>query len=383
MFLFILVVAFALTVNKEELLKPRVALLFVFALSLSSTASTIQFLMLALMMIAYAKIDSKYAFVPLGLCAALQQELWVPVVLLLVYSLNRHGIKKGAYNVIGAAAVFLAINAYFIALGPSAYFGAILGTLNKSIIPVAPSSFSFALMRNYAVPLSTYPMLFKIMIAIAILVVLYTNRKELIPMFSFITLITLTHALLSYYVFFLFLMFFAVSTWQKQGKDGVFQKFLKKRKVIFYSGLIALIAFAAFTIYASHATYARDFDIRLVNQSIAIDSNRTVVSGDILYRNLSNNTVFIWAIAGGKTITTAGFANQSIIASPQRCAASDYTCLVNVNRIALPENATSYHITVSIPWENSTAVMNGASIQIYNGDYYYLGDPVFDQSKPT
>src|SRR5271157_1656231 len=103
-FVFVLLVVFGFVIEKDDLLKPKFLLLASLAFPLAYVSSVTTYLMLALALLAYAKMDSKYAWLPLGLCLAIQEELWLPVLFLFAYSLNRHGIRRGTLNIAGAAA---------------------------------------------------------------------------------------------------------------------------------------------------------------------------------------------------------------------------------------------------------------------------------------
>jgi len=111
-FIFILILALGLLIRKEELLKLHLTLTAAFVFMLTYIASITTYLMLALILLAYVLIDSAYAWLLLGLCLSIQEQLWLPVIFLFAYSLNRHGIKRGIYNILGAVVVFLVINEF-------------------------------------------------------------------------------------------------------------------------------------------------------------------------------------------------------------------------------------------------------------------------------
>jgi len=375
-FAFLLLLVFGLVIRKEDLLRPRYLLLAAFVFPIAYMSSITTYLMLALVLLAYAKIDSRYAWIPLGLCLAIQEELWLPVVFLLAYSINRHGFRKGAYNVIGAAGVFLAINAYFIALGPVTYFGAVFSPLSKLLMPFEPSPFTALMLRSYPITLSTYSLLFELAAAMLVVVFLYVNKKELVPVFSLIVLLTLTHILQSYYALFLFFMMFAACTKEKGTAAGAVGKILRKRKWVFCSLVLALAACMAFVALASHAAYARDFGMGLANQSLtqnALD-NTTTYRATIVYGGLANDTAYLVADAhGGLHTALVGLLNRTVIPSGAACGI-DYGCRVNTNRIVLPGNGTGYEISATLPWMNGTHPVDYVAVALYNGEYFYIGN---------
>lgn len=373
---FVMLVVFGFVIEKDDLLRPKFLLLASLMFPLAYVSSITTYLMLALILLAYAKIDSKYAWLPLGLCLSLQEELWLPALFLFAYSLNRHGIRRGMLNIAGAAAVFLAINAYFIALSPGAYVSAVFSPLGGLILPSSPSPFGLLLLKGYPVLLSAYAQLFELTAALLLVVFLYLDRKELVPVFSLAVLLIMPHVLISYYAFFLFLVMFAACTNEGGGAAGVITKILKSRKLLFCSMVLALAACMAFLAVSSHAAYARNFDIELANQSLTQNAlgNTTVYRATIAYGNLSNGTVYLAAEAhGGLRVALMGLLNQTLIPSGAACG-SDYRCRVNTNRIELPGNRTDYEVSATLPWLNGTHPIDDVAVALYNGEYFYIGN---------
>jgi hypothetical protein len=376
-FVFVLLIVFAFVIREEDLLAPKFLLLASLAMPIAYVTSTTTYLMLALILLAYAKIDSKYAWIVLGLCLSLQEELWLPVLFLFAYSVNRHGIRKGAYNIIGAAAVFLAINAYFIAIGPGTFAAAVFSPLGKLMLPGAPSPFILPLIKGYPLLLSAYSQVFELLTALLALVLLYVNRKELIPVFSLAALVAIPHALAPYYAFFMFFIVFAVCTRPEETARGAIEGALKRRKWVFCSIAAALIACMAFVVLASHATYARNFNVSLVNQSLTQNAigNTTTYRAEILYGGLGNGTVYsIVDAQGGLSTEWLGLLNQTLLPSGSACGAgAAYECYVNTNRLELPSGGTEYNLTLDLPWINGTRPVTYAAVALYNGEYFYIG----------
>jgi len=368
----------AFLLKKKELSSPKLTLIIFFVFAMTNIASFTAYLMLALIILAYTQMDSKYSWLWLGLCLSIQEQLWLPVAFLLAYSLNNHGIRRCIVNIAGSTAVFVIINAYFIAINPLAYFRAVFAPLNLWIMPFNPSPFAFFLLSSFQVPMQTYTILFELLVVLLAIIFLYLNKKELIPIFSLIPFLALTHVLVSYYAFFLFFMFFALSVEQKKS-EGIVEKLLRGRaKPFFFAFVILLIAVILLTVTSAHASYERNFGIALKNQSIALDkaNNATIVNATLEYSNMTNSTVYVFAIV--HSYFNAGFVgliNQSLIGSRPEC--SSYRCLININKIILPANGSSYPLSLNMPWtRNKTLQITYATIAIYNGPYFYIGDNV-------
>jgi hypothetical protein len=378
-FMFILVATIALSLEKKYLSVPNLGLLTLFMFAILDISSITTYLMLALMILAYTRIESKYAWIILGICASIQEELWLPVLLLLVYSANRQGIKKALMNAAGALVIFLAINFYFIVINPAVYYNSVFATLNQPMMPFSPAPFAFFFLKEYQIPLSAFTKIFEILSVLIVFVFAYLNEKRLVFIFSFIPFLMLTHTLVSYYTFFLFLMFFSFLLEEKKGPVGVVEKQLKKYKPIFFLGVVLLVALIVFVAVSSHSSYERNFGIALKNQSAFSDSvnNDTIINYTLDYMNMSNRTIYVFAfIYSNSNAGFAGLINQSIIANSQKCGGY-YRCLINVNKIVLPSNATEYPVSMRIPWTaNGTKSITYASVVVYNDDYFYVGNVI-------
>ncbi len=384
-FLFILLAALAFSLKREELLKPRLVLLVFVLLAVFITVSITTYLMLALLVLAYTRIGNKYVWVLLGLCASIQEELWMPVILLLIYSLNNYGIRKGLYDIAGTLAVFLMINAYFIAAGPAAYFGAVLTPLNGFYLPSGIGAVGSALMSYYPVLMQTYTQLFDIATVALLLLFAYVNRKELVGLFSLIPLVFMVHVLPSYYVMFIFLIFFSLFAEGAAGKrKGTLSGALKRHRLAFALAMLVIVLAAAYAVYASNASYSSNFDVRLVNQTLVVNqtSETSYYSATLLCHNIANTTVYAYALVYyGKGTYLLGFINKSIVTSPTEApSCGSYECKVNVNKIALHGDSGSYNLTATLPWANGTMPADGVVMGVYNNEYVYLGPPVYGRA---
>ncbi len=388
-YLFLLLLALAFSLKKQELLKPSI-ILFVFVLfGMLVTASVTAYLMLALVILAYANIGNKYVWVLLGLCAALQEEIWLPVILLLVYSMNSYGFKKGFRDMAGTLAVFLVINSYFIITAPAAYFSYVLTPLNAFYLPSGLGAVGSMFMSYYPVLMSTYTLLFDLAAVALILIFAYLNKKELVGLFSLLPLVFMLHVLPSYYTIFIaliFFSFFAVKD-QKSMKVGALSGLLHRYRLVFASVMVLIIAFAAYAVLSSHAAYTKNFNISLVNETAVPNAakNASYYSATLLYHNLSNSTVYAYALLYDTHGTyLLGLINYSIITSPHSApGCGSYECEINVNELELKNTSGSYALTARLAWLNASYPVESVTIALYNGEYFYLGPAVTATALPV
>lgn len=391
-FIFLLLIALAASLKKKYLAMPSVFLFVFFVLAVSSVLSIATYLMLALLLLAYRFVDSKYSWLVLGICLSLQEQLWLPVLFLIVHSANNRGIRRGIINLVGAVAVFVLANLYFIALSPSAYFGALFTPLNRMLLPSGTATAAFFLEKFYPLLLSSYPALFVIACAFLVLLFAYKNKKELVPLFSAAPFLFLQGALPSHFAFFFFFLAFAFFADGKSTSGmGVLEKFLKNNRMRLYALLALLVAGALYVSYASHVAYVNSFGLAIGNQTIHQDvANRTsVYRSVVVYNGMGVNSVYVYAAAYGMqayqsaqnaSLTAIrvppfriiGFYNQSLIGARPECAT--YECLVNTNILQLPANKGSENLTVRIPWVNGTYPMTHIDIVLYNGEYVYIAN---------
>ena len=378
-FLLLLVLAYFIQADRSASFpKFSVALLLFITIMLVNVASLTTYLMLAVILFAYAKIESKYAFLLLGVACSIQEELWLPAVFLIAYSANNLGIKRGTYNAIGAALVFLALNSYFILLNPVAFFRAVFLPLSSPLMPNGAAMIGYFLVHNYPILLNTFSKLFMLTSLILLLLLLYTNKKELIFAASFIPFLFLSHSNPVYYYSFIFLFIASLQTVRKEGK-GIFEIFLKRNYALSYALFIALISLMLYLVFSSHASYLRGFSVSVSNQSLKTQNGTTLYDARISYQNLSNSTVYL-AIVGMSNYSTGiyGLLNQSITANPVNCAVQ-YPCGVNLNRIVLSGRGV-YDLHAIITPALSPVPVNPASLILYNGINYYAAWGTYNKS---
>lgn len=379
-FLTLLLLSILYVLDKKELFRFRPAVIIFLALLASTIASAITFLMLALLIISYAKLKSRYVFIPLGLAIAVQQEVWIPVAFLLLYSLNNYGWRKSGRDAIGALSIFLLVNAYFIALGPGAFLIGIFSSIGN-IIPFAASPFALFLLYVYNVGLSLSPILVALSALLLAMVLLYWNRKELIPLFGLIPTIFVFHSIVGYYTFFILFLILALSLKPEKNQAGHITKFLHKNRYIFYSAVIAIALVSIAYTCQSHQGYVSQFGVNVTGQSIHFIGNKTVYSANISYSSPINRTLYLFIegySANGTKYLLYGFGNQSLIGTTFQCTQSG--CPVNINKITLSPYAHVYHLTAVINGSNESDRVTYLDAILYNNEYVYKTQGVYNNT---
>ena len=176
-------------------------------LFITNVLSFLTFLMLSIMLIAYFKLESGWGWVFLGIGAAMQEELWIPILLLIIYSFSACDRRRAMINLAGAGAVFGIFNLPFLIMNASAYIHAVLLPANQflpfdSAAPIGYSIFMLAPQINI------FGILFILAIIFISAIILITKSKKSIPILSMIPFMVLSHALPFYYYF--FMLFFAI-----------------------------------------------------------------------------------------------------------------------------------------------------------------------------
>jgi len=375
-FIFFLIVVTTYAFKEKRRSGFSLAILAFLSLALGITPSITAYLMLTLIIFAYLKIESRYAFILLGLSLSLQEELWLPVMFLLIYSFNNYGLRKGTKDFVGAAAVFLLINAYFIALNPQDFFNAVFTPLNSRMLPSGGSPFGIFILLRYHVLMGLFPELFYILILILVVVFAYLNKKELVPLFSFIPFLFLARSLSAYYAFFTFMLVVAIYTSKHQQRIGRISAYLKKNATIVYAVVILLVIAAGIVTYASHVAYTRGFNIRVSEQSITLSGNKTTYTANLSYNGLSNSTVYFLLVGySGSAVNFYGLANQTIVNGTVKPACNAYPCTVNTNELILNSSAYFRKIVAQVEYPQGNPISYVAAV-IYNGEYFYVSDSI-------
>ncbi len=381
-YLFILMLVVSGASRKEFLRRPNYVMLLFIVLAVFLVSSITDFLMLALLIIAYMEINSKYIFIILGIVASMQELLWIPVLLFLIYYINNKGLRKGLMAVAGTAVVFLAINGYFIALSPSAFFGSVFAPINGNVLPAPWGAFGYLLLNAYPIPLSSFSTLFYLAVLVSIIAIAYTNDKRLIGLLSLLPFMMLYHGIAPYYSF--FLSFFAMSFFVVDGKAKraaarakrtLFDEIAGKRAMaVAVAAILLIVVVAAIYVQAQHAAYEGSFNISVSNGTIVRMPNESVYSG-ILHYSLRNSTpIYFIAFANLEGNNQGpfryGIINQTILEGSNEKVAynfTNYSSIINDNRMTLNGSGS---VGFSIIIGNSTAT--AVKCNIYSGDFYYF-----------
>ena len=386
----ILTVAFVL--KPEQIRRPPIAVLLFMLFFLTIFAAYTSFLMLALMLIAFYFIDSKYLWVVTGLAASLQEELWIAVLLFLVYSFRNYGIKRGTLNTLGTIAVFLVINAYFIAASPHAYISQVFAPINGYNLPASYAPFGYAVLSLYHVMLSSANVLFYASIISVAILFAYLNEKRLIFLFALIPLMFLFRAIAPYYSFFLVATVIALYIREKTTSKR--RSRLLSRTVAISSVVAISLVSAAFLII-SHNQFT-GFGIKVTGQSLqeGLVANYTLYNAALAYKpgSLQQLSVIEYALyyKGGGT-SFFGFADGNLLYEPKPVPVNSSTqYLVNPNRIYLNASGGLINMSLLIPTTLSlapnssgpsnsipqtrtiTARVYSAQCVLYSNSYYYI-----------
>ncbi len=371
--LFILLLTVAYLSGRKNL-TPNFAMLFVLAILMRFIASIAAYLMFAVLLLAYFKIDRKYSFILLGVCASMQEELWLPVIFLLAYSLNNQGIGAGLRNAVGTLAVFLVFNGYFIAMNPGAYLYSVITPLNQVLIPNPTSPIGYFIATGVGTTLGgLYTLLFGLATMALVLVLLRTNRKELIPIFSIIPLFFMSRGLDTYYFSFIFVFLFVLAAKEKFAGIGKIGRLMKERPVLLCAPMALIVVTAAALIYVSHMQYADRFGVSAYESNFTINNatNSSSYELHIRYGSLNNDTVYLIPVeldTGGMNFR--GIINESVIPGAKAQCSEDI-CKVNVNRMVL--NGTGrYDTLVTLAWPNKTKRISDVASLIYNAQDVYI-----------
>ncbi|MDE1827832.1 MAG: hypothetical protein KGH65_01590 [Candidatus Micrarchaeota archaeon] len=380
-FLLLAFFATALLVEKRYIEKPVYGIILFLTIAMAYLSSITIFLMFALLLVAYAKLESRYSWLFLGLCLSIQEQLWFPVILLIIYSASNSGIRKGAQNLIGSLGVFIALNLYFILLNPSAFFGNLFGPVNQLLLPESSSPIGYLIATNYHMLLGTFSIVFLAAMALFAMLFAYLNQKRLVGIFAMVPFLFLSHSIPIYYTFFTGFAIVSLFIAQKGGK-GQIRRWMGENRNAVLCIVAVVVAVPIYLICGSHLAYQNNFNLSVSNASIHFDSalNKTVYTATIHYANLSNDSVYVFAgVISKYNIGFAGILNYALINDSVQCGGEDYRCMVNVNKIALPGNASSYSLVMYIRPSSGNPVY-GVRANIYNGEHLYVSDGVFNQS---
>ncbi len=363
--------------ERNNLFRQNWLLYLAFGIMSLTLSSMMVFLMAALVLMLYTEIGEKYPWIFLGLAAALQEQLWVIVIMFMVYYFNNYGIRKGGRTLLGTGAVFLLINGYFVVSSPSSYINSVLTTL-ESIVPTYSAAIGYFIASSYPIALQDYTYVFLMAIALMAILFAYINKKAMIPIFGTLPLLFIDHGIPIYLASAVFI-FAAVYHTDFEGEtEGRLRHFARssRARAAAVMSAFALLVFAMIVfIQYSHSSYISSFDPIISNQSAALLNNGNIeYSASLTYSGVNNTNVYLMlTTAYANTYSYWGLYNQSLIKDSLIC--NYYPCGVNTNKLLL-YNATGRKIEALIPSNFSAGSIGYVSAILYNGHHYYQTIPV-------
>jgi uncharacterized membrane protein len=377
---YILILAVVFSVDLKYLKRPVFSIIAALVIEASMVAAVVSYLALALLVLAYASMDGRHSWIFMGLAVSLHQETWLPVLFMSLYYANNKGMRKGLENLAGIAAVFLLINSYFILQGPAAFVRDLFIPISWHLIPYGAAPFGWLILTNIGIMLSSFAYIFAIVVILLCAVLLYTNEKRLIGIFSVVPLLFLTRALPQYYAFFIALLIFSLFVSENPGMNVIGRE-LKKRKasVIAFSSI--MLAAALYVIATSHYAYSSNYRISITPYAgpPATIGNTTLYRAVMANGNQYGHPLYVEVLEYFNYTVYYVFPytneNGTLMMA---CSQAYYSCLKYVNRLYVngssSANLTAYLYTTGI---NGTNGINGggqyrARVVIYNGDFFYI-----------
>ncbi|MGC9157059.1 MAG: hypothetical protein ACP5GD_02665 [Candidatus Micrarchaeia archaeon] len=371
---FFLATLFLVRKSSRSLAPLSLPFAFVVAVSIVLVSAVMDMLLVAVLLLAYSKLESKYAWLFIGVAISLQELLWVPVMFMLVYLANEKGVKHAAKQFAGAIGVFLAISAWFIASKPGAFFASMFMPLYQPL-PSNTSPIGFALIKLLGVDVSVYPLLFGLYLLVFSLLLLYHNRKPMVFLFSMLVFLLFDRSIVTYYTMFGVLFAFALFEAEEKRKKGILTKAIRKNKRDFFIIVALIVSLALFLIIRAHTAYLKGFNIELTNQSLRSINGTSLITGTLRYSVTGNKTVY--AFIGVINATHAyefGLVNQTILLPKgklkQELCNTD-TCYANTNKILLNGTGTYNFVAVA-----NISKAKCAYAAFYSSNYYYVSNPV-------
>lgn len=372
-FLAILLLVLVFTMDKKYLQRPAYGLVLILSFFLIIFSTPTEFIMLAILILAYVKLESRYSWVLLGLCASFQELLWLPVGLLLLYTFNNYGFKKGLYSTIGSVIVFILVNSYFIAINPGAFVNSVLVPINNILTPSSSAPFSYLINILYGTSLKIDGLIFGTVCILMALVFLYFNNKKLVGILSFIPLLFTLHANMEIFGSF-FITFTVAILFITEGKEKVkpiWSNWLRQQRTLFFFSFATIVLLVLLAVFNSHLAYEKNFNLSITNQQVYLNPNTSTLtySGTLNYRHLANDTVYakVFVPSNDFVVGDSIFAtNPSLY-----CNNLSGICKVNVGELQLNGSDSVYHISINVSLEDPNKTYT-QQISLYNGQYFYV-----------
>ncbi len=371
--LVIFVIAFV--VKPDALRRPPVAILIFLLAFFAVYATLIDFAMLAVALLAFYFIDNKYLWILLGIAASMQEQLWLVVILMLIYSFREHGMRRGSFNLAGTVLIFLLINGYFIAANPPAFLGQVFAPVSGYILPGPSAPIGFSVLAIYNTLLSSESILFVSAALISIILFTWLRDRRLIFLLALLPLMSLYHAILPYYTFFLLAVIVTLYI-----KDTPRSKDSRRLPSALSSGIAlsciaVLMLVTGLLMISSHSAFEK-IGASVSGQSLLPPSlHSTLYNATLGYSSNALGQLALQEVvmyAHHAVPVAYGTQGERILIEPYYNFSSEgLSYEVNPNRIPLTGQAGSVNISVEIP-SNSTTRVGLAECVIYGGPFYYI-----------
>jgi len=366
-FLYLLFLTIGYLAKEEETIKPSFLILTGILVSLFVLSSSIQALMLLLILLAYSKSSTRYGWLFLGLAASIQEMLWLPVLLLILYTFSSFGFKKGVKELSLTLLVFLIINGPFILLNPYKFLHNVILPATSYIIPDSYGLAGYLIEVFYPTGLHAYSLVPSVFILFSALLMLYLNDKRLVFIISIIPFLFLTHGIVTYYLFFIGAFLISLGLEYKVGRN----KISSYKKPIRYALVIIVIAIAIYVFFA-HNAYESNFYIKTLNQSYAIANNTLWYNLTLSYKaNIPTLTTLLSIY--NSSISLYGI-NVSIIQGSNETPNAE---MIDTNFIHLNKKGI-VNIKYKIVLPQGIGIFYADPV-IFNGSYVYYPPPIIAQ----
>ncbi|MFP3289538.1 MAG: hypothetical protein RXO35_03895 [Candidatus Micrarchaeota archaeon] len=364
LFLYLLFLTIGYLAKKEETAKPSFLILTGILVSLFVLSSSMQALMLLLILIAYSKSGTRYGWLFLGLAASIQEMLWLPVLLLILYTFSNFGLKKGVKELSLTLLVFLIINGPFILLSPYKFLHNVILPATSYIIPDSYGLAGYLITAFYPTGLHAYSLVPSAFIIFSILLMLYLNDKRLVFIISIIPFLFLTHGIVTYYLFFIGAFLISQGLEYKVGRN----KISSYKKLILYALVIIVIAIATYVFFA-HNAYESNFYIKTLNQSYAVANNTFLYNLTISYKANIPTLTTLFSIYNGSILLYG--INGSIIQGANETPNAE---MIDTNFIHLNKKGiANIRYKIALPQGIGTFY---ADPVLFNGSYVYYPPPI-------
>ena len=366
-FLYLLFLTIGYLAKEEETIKPSFLILTGILVSLFVLSSSIQALMLLLILLAYSKSSTRYGWLFLGLAASIQEMLWLPVLLLILYTFSNFGLKKGVKELSLTLLVFIIINGPFMLLSPDKFLHNVILPATSYIIPDSYGLAGYLIEVFYSTGLHPYSLVPSAFILFSALLMLYLNDKRLVFIISIIPFLFLTHGIVTYYLFFIGAFLISLGLEYKVGRN----KISSYKKPIRYALVIIAIAIAIYVFFA-HNAYESNFYIKTLNQSYAIANNTLLYNLTLSYKANIPTLTTLLSIYNG-SIYLYGI-NVSIIQGSNETPNAE---MIDTNFIHLNKKGI-VNIKYKIVLPQGIGIFYADPV-IFNGSYVYYPPPIIAQ----